>query len=109
MSEKFEVARDEAAEQCGKGKATPVIRSMYPSQSRTQMAREFQQVFCEGADFGRKWTLESEAVRGLVEALEFIAKTGTGAGGAVVVTTQTLRTVAKEALAAFQKVTNGKD
>lgn len=45
--------RDEAAGTHGREKAMPMIRSMYPSESRGVMALHFQRSFEAGADWGR--------------------------------------------------------
>ena len=58
----FKDERDKAAENHGNCRATPIIRSMYPSKSRVEMADEFSISFQDGAD----WALQSEVVRGLV-------------------------------------------
>lgn len=43
-----EKARDKMAIQQGDNHANPIIRSMYPSKSRGEMAREFAQLFAVG-------------------------------------------------------------
>lgn len=42
--------KDRLAEEIGNRLANPIIRSMYPSKSRGQMAREFAQAFALGYD-----------------------------------------------------------
>lgn len=59
--------RDEAAKSCGDGKAVPIIRSMYPSTSRGEMSKQFQQVFCEGYDYAIANDPRVKAARRLVE------------------------------------------
>ena len=55
---------NKASDKVGYGKASPVIRSMYPSKSRGEMAREFSQCAAEGAQ------LPNELLLLALEALE---------------------------------------
>jgi hypothetical protein len=48
MTPKMTAIRDELAEQQGDNHANPIIRSMYPLKSRSEMSREFAQLYSIG-------------------------------------------------------------
>lgn len=66
MTDEQKQLRDEAARQQGDNHACPIVRSMYPSKSRGEMAREFAQLFSLGHDFA------FDRAQVLVEALDTI-------------------------------------
>jgi hypothetical protein len=50
--------RDDQAKQQGRNHAVPVLRSMYPSTSRGEMAKQFEQLFSLGFDAGHATAME---------------------------------------------------
>lgn len=63
-SDKAIKKRDELANEQGDRHANPIIRSMYPSRSRGQMAREFGQLFSIGWDAGYAVAKEETSQQG---------------------------------------------
>ncbi len=66
--------RDELAKEQGRRHANPVIRSMYPSKSRGEMAREFAQLFALG--FDAAIALKEKEIERLRSALEVYSNAG---------------------------------
>lgn len=90
MTESSNARRDKEADKHGYKKAQPVIRSMYPSESRGVMALHFSESFKAG------WNARDAEVKALRDALKEVWSNGVCAGD--------LKDLVKEALKQHEEV-----